>query len=42
MLLAVGTQEVWGLPVTGLHWHRAVLSKILEFILELRDGPVQG
>lgn len=26
----------------GWHRHRAILSKLLVFILELRDGTVQG
>lgn len=29
VLLAVGRQEVWGLPVTGLPRHRAGFCKIL-------------
>lgn len=29
VLLAVGRPEVWGLPVTGLPRHRAVLCKML-------------
>lgn len=38
---AVSRGEAGGLGAASdrLHWHRAVLSKILEFILELRDGP---